>query len=216
MAILKGGTLHGKVGGLVYYMRKGVSCVRSIPKPRTDSPTPAQRAQRERMKLATQFLAPLAPVLDDTFKPGDRKKLSGPNWATKQVLQDAIAGQYPDLSVRAERVLVSCGTLPRLRNPALALGDGGWFTFVWALTESPFIDNNVPAYLLVYNQTHRRVVMSKGTACRGDGQLDMQVAPEVLKGTVHCYGFLMDRLRRSASDSVFLGTFVDGKLVNDE
>ena len=210
MAIFSGGALHGKVGTLIYYMRNGVSCVRSAPKPRIDSPSPAQQAQRARMKLAAQFLAPLIPVLDDTFKPGNRKKLSGPNWATKQLLQDAIAGEYPDLHVRAERVLVSCGTLPPLRNTALAPGKDGLLTFNWEPTGSPFIDNNMPAYLLVYNQTHRCVVLSKGTACRGDGELALQVAQEMLVGTVHCYGFVMDRVRRSASDSVFLGTLVDG------
>ena len=210
MAIFSGGALHGKVGNLVYYMRNGVSCVRSIPKPRNDSPSPAQQAQRARMKLATQFLAPLKPVLDDTFKPGNRKKLSGLNWATKQLLQDAIAGEYPDLYVRAERVLMSCGTLPPLRKTALALGEDGLFAFNWEPTGSPFIDNNVPVYLLVYNQTHRRVVLSKKAACRGDGELTLQIAQEMLKGTVHCYGFVMDRMRRSASDSVFLGTLVDG------
>lgn len=214
MAILKGGTLHGKVGGLVYYTRNGVSYVRSAPGPRTTPPSPAQQTQRLRMKLATQFLAPLVPVLDDTFKPGNRKKLSGPNWATRQLLQDAIGGEYPDLHIRAERVLVSCGTLPRLRNAALALGEDGLLTFTWVPTNSPFIDNNVPAYLLVYNHTHRRVVVSEGMACRGDGQLTLQVTQEMLKGTVHCYGFLMDRLQRSASDSVFLGTMVDGEPVN--
>src|SRR5690606_39116610 len=124
MAIFRGGALHGKVGNLVYYMRNGVSCVRSIPKPRNDSPSPAQQAQRARMKLATQFLAPLKPVLDDTFKPGNRKKLSGLNWATKQLLQDAIAGEYPELHVRAERVLRDCGTLPPRRHTARGAGRG--------------------------------------------------------------------------------------------
>jgi len=212
MAILTGGTPHGKVGGLVYYTRNGVSYVRSAPKPRTTPPSPAQQAQRLRMKLATQFLAPLVPVLADTFRPGNRKKLSGPNWATRQVLQDAIAGDYPDLYVSAERVLVSCGPLPPMRYPELAFGEGV-FTLSWMTVDSMLIDNNVPAYLLVYNQTHQRLVLSEGTACRGDGQLDMQVAAEMLNGTVHCYGFLMDRIRRSASDSVFLGTLVDAELV---
>jgi len=216
MAILTGGSLRGKVGGLVYYTRKGVSCVRSAPKPPTAAPTPAQQAQRQRMKLATQFLAPLVPLLDDTFKPGNRKKLSGAHWATRQLLHNAIAGEYPEQYVRAELVMVSCGTLPLLRKTALVFDDGGLFTFTWAHTESPFIDSNVPVYLLVYNQTHRRVVVSEGAACRGDGKLDMQIAQEMLKGTVHCYGFVMDRMRRSASDSVFLGTIVDGELLNNE
>lgn len=215
MAILKGGMLHGKVGSLIYYTRNGASYVRSVPKPSANPPTPAQLAQRLRMKVAMQFLAPLAPVLEETFKPASRHVHSGINWATKQVLQDAIAGEYPDLYIDAGQVKVSWGGLPRLRNPELLLGEGGLFTLRWIPGSGPFIDNNTPVFLLIYNETQRRVVVSEGLACRGDGQLALPVAQEVLRGKVHGYGFLVDRSRRSASESVFLGTMVDGELVNE-
>ncbi|GGH01365.1 hypothetical protein GCM10007415_41840 [Parapedobacter pyrenivorans] len=212
MAILKGGFLHGKVGNLIYYTRNGVSYVRSVPKPRTTPPTPAQLAQQLRMKRAMEFLAPLAPVLENSFKPANRHVRSGLNWATKQVLLDAIAGEYPDLYVDPGQVKVSWGGLPRLRNPELSLDASGLFTLHWIPGSSPFIDNNEPVFLLIYNETQRRVVVSEGLACRGDGQLTLQVAPEILRGKVHGYGFLVDRSRRSASESVFLGTLVNGEL----
>lgn len=210
MAILKGGFLHGKVGNLIYYTRNGVSYVRSVPKPRTTPPTPAQLAQQLRMKRAMEFLAPLAPVLENSFKPANRQVRSGLNWATKQVLLDAIAGEYPDLYVEPGQVKVSWGGLPRLRNPELSLDASGLFTLHWIPGSSPFIDNNEPVFLLIYNETQRRVVVSDGLACRGDGQLTLQVAPEMLRGKVHGYGFLVDRSRRSASESVFLGTWLNG------
>ncbi len=210
MAILKGGALHGKVGNLIYYVRNGQPCVRSLPKPITKPPTPVQQAQRLRMKLATQFLAPLAPMLNDTFKANDRKSMSGLNRATRRLLQDAIAGEFPDLYVQPEQVLVSRGALPRMYNPELALTDGGVLTLTWTQTDPSFIDNDDLVFLLVYNQSSRQVVVSEGTAHRGDGQLRLSVDQAVLNGTVYCYGFLMDRLRRSASNSVFLGTLVDG------
>lgn len=212
MAILKGGTLHGKVGGLIYYTRNGVTYAKSVPKPSTVPPTHAQLAQRLRMKVAMRFLAPLASVLEDTFKPGSRQKLSGLNWATRQVLQEAIGGEYPDLHVEPRHVKVSWGGLPRLRNPRLSLGSNGLFTLQWLTESSTFIDNNVPVFLLVYNETHGRAVVSRDTAYRGDGQLSLPVAQEMLRGRVHGYGFLIDRSRRAASESVFLGTWVDGML----
>ncbi|MFC3198271.1 DUF6266 family protein [Parapedobacter deserti] len=206
MAILKGGALHGKVGGLIYYTRNGVSYARSVPKPGAAPPSPAQLAQRLRMKLAMQFLAPLAPVLEKTFKPWNRQVYSGLNWATKQVLQDAVAGEYPDLYIDAPRVKVSWGALPRLDKPELSPGGDGRFTLRWIPGSGRFADNNEPVFLLIYNETHGHVVVSDGTACRGHGQLTLQVAQEVLRGKVHGYAFLTDRARRSASKSVFLGT----------
>lgn len=207
MAILKGGFLHGRVGNLIYYTRNGVSCVRSVPKPCTTPPSPAQLAQRLRMKRTMEFLVPLAAVLENSFKPANRQVRSGLNWATRYVLQHAIAGEYPNLYVDPAQVKVSWGGLPRLRSPELSLGAGGVFILHWVAGSGSLIDNNVLVFLLIYNETHRRVMVSDGMACRGDGQLMLHVPQEMLQGKVHGYGFLIDRPRRAASESVFLGTW---------
>src|SRR5690606_17041640 len=211
MAVLKGGALHGKVGGLIYYVRNGVPCARSVPKPSTKPPSPAQLAQQMRMKLTMRFLGPLAPVLEETFKPGNRQVKSGLNWATKQVLQDAVAGDYPHLSIDPRRVMVSWGGQLALRKPVLSIGGDGLCTLQWLNGQNPFVDDNAPAFLLVYNETQGRVVVSDGTACRGEGQLSLQLAPKLIQGRLHGYCFVMDRRRRAASRSVFLGTWVDGE-----
>ena len=211
MAILKGGALHGKVGGLIYYVRNGVSYARSAPKPSAKPPSPAQLAQQMRMKLTMRFLAPLAPVLEETFKPGSRQVKSGLNWATKQVLQDAVAGDYPHLFIDPRRVMVSWGGQLALQKPVLSIGSDGLCTLQWQNGDNPFADGNAPAFLLVYNETQGRVVVSDGTACHGDGQLALQLAQKLMQGRLHGYCFVMDRRRRSASRSVFLGTWVDGE-----
>lgn len=210
MAVFKGGALHGKVGGLIYYVRNGVPCARSVPKPSAKPPSPAQLAQQMRMKLTMRFLAPLAPVLEETFKPDSRQVKSGLNWATKQVLQDAVVGDYPHLSIDPRRVMVSWGGQLALQKPVLAIGGDGLCTLQWH-GDSPFVDGNAPAFLLVYNETQGRVVVSDGTACRGDGELSLQLAPKLMRGRLHGYGFVMDRRRRAASRSVFLGTWIDGE-----
>ena len=216
MAILKGGVLHGKVGGLVYYVRNGVPCVRAAAKPSTTPPTHAQLAQQQRMKMAIQFLAPLAPVLEDTIKTQVRKKLSGMNWVTKMLLRDAIAGEYPNQYIQPERVPVSRGSLDPLYNPLLELDQNRSFVLRWVPMPNEFVDGNDQVFLLLYNQTGKQAYMSQGTASRVDGQLTLPTTPEMLNGTVHGYGFVLDRLRKSASNSVFLGTFVDGVLEGQE
>uniref|UniRef100_UPI0021CA1845 DUF6266 family protein n=1 Tax=Parapedobacter soli TaxID=416955 RepID=UPI0021CA1845 len=198
-------------GGLIYYVRNGVPCARTTPKPSTKPPTPAQLAQRMRMKLTMRFLAPLAPVLEETFKPGNRQVKSGLNWATKQVLQDAVAGDYPHLYIDPRRVMVSWGGQLALQQPVLAVGSDGLCSLQWLNGDNPFVDGNAPAFLLAYNETQGRVVVSDGTACRGEGQLSLQLAPRLMQGRLHGYCFVMDRRRREASRSVFLGTWVDGE-----
>lgn len=212
MAILRGGALHGKVGNLVYYVRNGKPCVRAMPKPTPKEPTVAQLAQRLRMKLATQFLGPLGPMLENTFRPFDRKRMSGLNHATRHTLANAIGGDYPDLYIQAEQVLVSSGALPKLREPELALTGDCQLTLTWAPAHTTFIDNDDVVFLLVYNPTNRMVVLSPEDSCRGSGQLTLEVGQDVFNEGAYCYGFLRDRLRRKVADSVFLGEIRNGVL----
>src|SRR5690606_36851674 len=145
MATVKSGRLTGKVGNMVYYIRNGNQYARALPKAAQYEPSPAQRAQRLRMKLVMQFVSPLAPMLDDTFRPHDRK-LTGMNKAVRHALQaGAVAGTYPDLYLRPERMLVSSGGLTKMRYPLLARDEGGRAVLSWQAT-SVFDDDDL-AYL---------------------------------------------------------------------
>jgi len=212
MAVLKGGRLHGKVGNLVYYTRNGVSCVRSIPKPSPRQSSAAQQAQRERMKLVSQYFAPLGPMLNDTFKSGDRRS-SGINKAVRHAMHEAIAGEYPDLRILPDRVLVSHGSVRMMRTPVLRIAATGIAELTWVAGEWGAQYDDIP-YLLVYNVSNGRVQLVGGNAHRNEERMAAQLNDEVRQGTAHCFGFVMDRMRHAASDSVFLGIMVDGELVN--
>jgi len=210
MAIVKSGRLTGKVGNTVYYMRNGIQYARALPKSTKHEPSPAQRAQRLRMKLVMKFVSPLAPMLNNTFRPGNRK-LSGVNKAVRHALRaEAVEGVFPDLYLQPEKVLVSSGILPTMRRPQLVLDGVGNATLTWYRTS--VIDDDDLAFMLLYNVNNGRGQLAGGDTYRTQERLTVKLNEEILRGTTHAYGFMMDRLRRSASDSVFLGTLVDGVL----
>ena len=114
--------MNGKLGNMVYYTRNGVQCVRSLPKVGPREASVAQQAQRLRMKLVTRYLSPLSPMLSDTFNPGN-KKMTGMNKAVRYALQEAVAGEFPDLYILPEKVLVSSGPVPKMRNPTFEVDE---------------------------------------------------------------------------------------------
>jgi len=195
---------------MVYYTRKGVQCVRALPKDGQHEPSMAQLAQRLRMKVVTQHLSPLAPMLNDTFRPLD-KKLTGMNKAVRYALQaEAVGGTYPDLHILPEKVLVSSGGVQKMRNPALGMDGPGIVALTWQGVS--IYDDDDLAYILLYNVSNGRVQLAGGDTYRTAMRLSVELGEEMGQGTTYCYGFMMDRLRKSASDSVFVATLVDGAL----
>lgn len=212
MAIINGGRLQGKVGSLIYYTRGGKTYARAVPKSSTKPPTEAQLAQRRRMKVAMQFLSPLTPVLEITYRSASgRLNKTGLNMAVAQALSCAMAGQYPDFYIDPSLVQVSRGTIQTLRRVSLQLDTAGIFTLQWVPEhESPMVDKNVPVVLLLYNQTRGVTELSNEKTMRSDGELTMQVSDEMLRGDVHAYALVLDRVGHNASPSHFVGTWKNG------
>ena len=100
MAILRGcfGPISGKVGDRVYATLKGITHVRSLPRKTTKPATEKQQIWRAKFELATGFLQPLTRLLNSSYKLINPKK-SGTGLVLRQILDEAIIGDYPDLEI---------------------------------------------------------------------------------------------------------------------
>src|SRR5690606_33357238 len=85
-------------------------------KPKKKDKSYGRMAVQQRMRLAMGFLNPLRPVIAESWQSyghGNKSKAFGQ--ALRQLMQDALEGNYPEQRIVPERVAISTGILPGVR-----------------------------------------------------------------------------------------------------
>lgn len=108
-SIFDGGT--GKLGNLVLYKRNGINVIRVKPDRIKYSKTPKQEAQRERFKMINNFLGEFTEPIRMSFTPGVLGRTAFQEAQSYNLLH-GLAGEYPDIYVDKNKVLLSQGPLP--------------------------------------------------------------------------------------------------------
>lgn len=125
------GGFQGTVGTVVGGSWKGISYIRGKAASRKASSTPKQLAQRARFKLVSDFLNSISGLLKFGFKDFERQK-TGRNHAMAHIIQNAIAGDYPALSIDYAKVLVAMGSkLATAAQGSAVAGAAGVVNFSW-------------------------------------------------------------------------------------
>ncbi len=101
----------GKLDKMVFYKVGGQGRVRSLPDRYNDKKSPAQMAQRQRMKMVLEFLKPFSRLLRITFA-SEALGRSGMQAAQSYNMRNALAGEYPSIYVDKSKALLSRGSLP--------------------------------------------------------------------------------------------------------
>ncbi len=107
--LLEGG--EGSLGDLVLYKMHGKTYVRTKPSQYRDKKSPAQLAQRQRLKVMSSFLRAFREPLRVTFA-SEAVGRSALQAAQSFNMRNALAGEYPDIVVDKSKVLLSKGSLP--------------------------------------------------------------------------------------------------------
>lgn len=123
------GSLRGKVANLVYTGWKDTNVVRvdpdNVKRPNTD----AQLAQNMKIKLASNFLRHISPVLKIGYQAPQRCK-TGMNEARSWFYKNIVAGIYPGQYIDYSKVIVSRGLISPPVDVAVSR-DGTQLTFTW-------------------------------------------------------------------------------------
>jgi|GEM_PF-598459 len=117
------GALNGRMGPVTGYRRNGVNVIRVSTRKKDKVITAGRLAQREKLKLCNDFTRAFTGTnfFKRTF-PGYGHTGTGLHRATSALMNLAVTGTYPDLSLSYPSVLISKGLLPGAVN-ANALSD---------------------------------------------------------------------------------------------
>jgi hypothetical protein len=102
---------QGKLGNLIFYKVGDQHYVRTRAEHFHDRKSPAQLAQRQRMQVMNRFLGHFRDLFRITFA-GEAGGPGAMQAAQSYNMRNALAGEYPDISVDKSKVLLSQGPLP--------------------------------------------------------------------------------------------------------
>ena len=100
----------GSIGKVVVYSMFGKTYMRSRPAEYNDCKSPAQLAQRQKMKVVTDFLKPFQDLIRTSFA-GVAVGRAPYHEAKSYIMKHAVEGEYPDQRINISAVLLSMGSV---------------------------------------------------------------------------------------------------------
>lgn len=210
MGISQGGLFghnNGKVGKLVYYMRKGKLIVRTQGKI-TKAPTEDQLKCRQEMAVATAFCKVVKPFIDFGFAGhvGYTDK-SPSNFAVSINKQVALKGTYPNIQLDYAKAVVSEGRLLRADEAKVTIAEAG-IRFDWYVQPNmSWPDNTDQVMMLAYFPKLNKTVYRLFGPERPTGTATLPISAPMLDEHVETYVAFISADRKHVSDSVYAGGF---------
>ena len=207
MGTIKNGILggfSGTVGPVVGSSWKDISVIRSRPPGKRRKSTVNQLSQMERMKLVSQFLAPVTSLLNQTYN-SVTVRMSCFNKALSYNIRNAVEGDYPAFRINYARVILGNGDL---LNPELlhAHSDStGQLTLSWKDNSN---EGSARAsdltFAAVYSFLTDRWMTGFAEAKRNAGSYTLDIAAFSGKA-VHAYIGFLSADGRFVSNSLYAG-----------
>ncbi len=207
MAKLEGGifgTIRGKIGNTIYYQQKGKTLARKIGVSNKSS-TPAQLTWRQKVKVLSAFFKPMKTLITTGFREAANGTQMNPyNAAIHYNVKRATYGEYPDVSLNYEQILLSKGSLRPASNVSVAKERDG-LRFHWDNDQLDYQNRSDSAMLLLYFPAEQKAIYLLNAAQRQEGTAHVALATAQLIQEVHCYIAFIAAHRCNVSDSVYVG-----------
>ena len=209
MGILKNGLnghVLGKIDGLVFYTRLGKNVSRTqsqVKKPAS----PAQAANRQKMKVVSEFLTPVLEFVSLGFKTYNAKKGgTAYNRATSELKLNGWKGTYPDTVLSFETIMLSKGNLAVAAEVSLAIVPTG-IEFKWAVDpEERWPHSSDQAMFLVYFPDKQKALYVLYGPERSAGFGVLPISTPMLGMEMHLYISFISSDRNNVADSVYAGS----------
>src|SRR5690606_7384065 len=179
--------------------------IRSRPKRSGKAPSPKQQNARSRLATVMRFLKPLKEIVYMGFAQAhpSRSKTTAMNAAASHMLNYAVEGEYPDISINPAAVRLSRGALASLPDVAHEQV-GSEVTVTWSPFLPKFSGNSDDIVMAIcYNLEERSVMVTK--ALRSDGLATLDLFELPANGTSLIYVCVADRGRKVFANSQFVG-----------
>jgi hypothetical protein len=199
------GGFQGKVGTVIGSTWRGESIMRALPKTAAKAPTESQRIQRLKFKAVSEFLNPLRTTLS-TYFGNDTGVKSKYNMATSYHITNAVEITEQGTQILYPRVLVAKGTLFGFQNLTTTPSE----TVITMNWEDNTVFGNAKAEdtvnVVCYIEEVNTFYVFESIAKR-DGLTASVTLPQNFIGyNVEVYAFLYDKVSKTSSNSVYLGS----------
>ncbi|MEH6308398.1 DUF6266 family protein [Olivibacter sp. CPCC 100613] len=209
MAIIKNGingSFFGKVGSVIGYEWRGIPVMRGLPKKRTSPPSEKELANRGRMRIMQKFLQDSKNFINLGFQlEAKLRNMSAFNAAMSYNKRHAITGDYPDLKIDYEKLLVSKGILTPPADPSVIYSENK-LHFKWNAALAPF---SVRVLLFAFTEDRSYINASYGLVYGDSGEdlLEFELAesdyPSGIR--IHSYITFINLMHDAISNSVYCG-----------
>jgi hypothetical protein len=212
MARIKNGILGpviGSVGVVVGYERLGTPCLRGKGDPQPQNFTEKQKAHQLRVKLANTFINPSKNFINIGFSLSTKGGQTAHNVAMAHAIKTGTKGEFPELELDFENLLVSDGELSGAVNPVVELIEGSHLKFSWDYDEMLEHENRKDqVMLLAYSPETKRSFYAIGGAKRSLGQDTLEIYARVEQESFETYIAFITEDRKRISRSSYTGQVV--------
>jgi hypothetical protein len=210
MALLPGGILggpNGTVGAVVTYQLNGQSVMRGKRSSSTKPPTLPQLQSRMEMGVLTLFLHKVKGFVKTGFSPLAMGTIRNyHNLAVHYNRPQGTTGNYPDIQINFEQLMLSKGELDMGVNPMVQRVENG-LKFTWEYPGSPvegFGKDQV--MMLAYSPRLNKCTFIDSGARREKEEDVLVLPPAMLQEQLKVYISFVANDRLKAADSLYLGT----------
>ncbi len=214
MARVISGRITGKVGDLIFSNRNGVNYVRRASKKTPKTPTLKQLIQREKFGMVMHFLSPIKGLLNESCR---HPKKSGMTIVAKQILAEAIIGEYPDLKINFSLVSLIRGNLRKPDLDILYNSKSGKLHLSWqySINFESYLNDEL-CTLIYCPSIAKRWHYLRGGILRSEQNGAVKLPAELIGHDIHIWLFYHSEMMGSFSDTEYVGQVCTQKPGDDE
>jgi hypothetical protein len=200
------GPITGSISNIIGYERLGTPCIRGKGDPQPQNFTEKQKAHQLRVKLANSFINPTKNFINIGFSLSTSGGQTAHNVAISHALKTGTKGEFPDLELDFENLLVSDGALAGALNPQVQLTEHAHLEFSWEYNEGlEFSNRRDQVMLLAFSPKTKRSFYTIGGAKRSLGQETLEIYPEIENESFETYIAFITEDRKLISRSSYTG-----------
>lgn len=212
MARIKKGILGpftGSISNIVGYERLGTPCIRGKGDPQPQNFTDRQLAHQLRIRLASSFVNPSKDFINIGFSLSTTGGQTAHNVAMAHVIKNGTKGEFPDLELDFENLIVSDGVLAGAVHSQVQLLGQSALKFTWEYDKiNDFRNRQDQVMLLAYSPETKRSFYTIGGATRSFKESILEVYPESAEESFETYIAFVSEDRKYISKSSYTGKIV--------
>ncbi|MFI5154268.1 MAG: DUF6266 family protein [Chitinophagales bacterium] len=197
------GPFSGRIGNVVGSSWKGIPYLKSAHSTRTKKISDKEKANRQKFKLAQEWLTPLLDFVRQGYK-GYTLTVEGFVAAKSYLMKNAMEIDGASIRINPAKMKVSVGTLPLPENIAVKPTEDLQIQFTWDTTRVQGALDRDQVMLLAYDIEKEQATYTTAGEFRHTGSATL---PAPCRKGAKCHVYLafvaVDRSRQS--DSIYLG-----------